>query len=248
MAGGSASALSLSRPAQALLTLRPIGLLSRPRRPLSRGSSPAGCPPKPLASFRTHRQLSGWNPPPLMIRAFGAHCQFRSFKHATVPPTGCVPASRLPFWEPRTSCLDREIVGSHRVELGPWRRDLRSKRRCGSAVDGSSRTPWPSGATWRHPNQGLFVTCPNRQACDRPEAGPLPPSDLRVRHSQLELRPASEQCLQRALAFDTRELVAKAKMDARAKGEMAVRPPLEIEPFGMLIWHPGPCWSPPAWP
>jgi len=77
MAGGSASALSLSRPAQASLTLRPIGSLSRPRRPLSRGSSPASYPTKPLASFRINRQLSGWNPPPLMIRAFGAHCQFR---------------------------------------------------------------------------------------------------------------------------------------------------------------------------
>ena len=31
MAGGSASALSLSRPAQASLTLRPIGSLSRPK-------------------------------------------------------------------------------------------------------------------------------------------------------------------------------------------------------------------------
>jgi len=39
MAGGSASALSLSRPAQASLTLRPAGSLSRPRRPLSRGAT-----------------------------------------------------------------------------------------------------------------------------------------------------------------------------------------------------------------
>src|SRR5262245_56857508 len=31
MAGGSASALSLSRPAQALLALRPVGSLSHPR-------------------------------------------------------------------------------------------------------------------------------------------------------------------------------------------------------------------------
>ena len=75
MAGGSASALSLSRPAQASLALRPIGSLSRPRRPLSRGSSLASYPTRPLASFRINRQLSGWNPPPLMIRAFGAHCQ-----------------------------------------------------------------------------------------------------------------------------------------------------------------------------
>ena len=35
--GGSASTTSLSRPAQASLALRPVGLLSRPRRPLSRG-------------------------------------------------------------------------------------------------------------------------------------------------------------------------------------------------------------------
>ena len=59
MAGGSASALSLSRPAQASLALRPAGSLSHPRRPLSRGSSPASCPAKPLVSFRTYRQLSG---------------------------------------------------------------------------------------------------------------------------------------------------------------------------------------------
>jgi hypothetical protein len=75
MAGGSASALSLSRPAQASLALRPAGLLSRLKRPLSRGSSPSGCPTEPLVSYRINRQLSGWILPPLMIRAFGAHCQ-----------------------------------------------------------------------------------------------------------------------------------------------------------------------------
>jgi hypothetical protein len=76
MAGGSASALSLSRPAQASLSLRPVGSLSRPRRPLSRGSNPCGYPHKPLVSYRINRQLSGWILPPLMIRAFGAHCHF----------------------------------------------------------------------------------------------------------------------------------------------------------------------------
>src|SRR5476651_2841676 len=75
MAGGSASALSLSRPAQASLTLRPAGLLSRLKRPLSRGSSPAGYPAEPLVSYQINRQLSGWNLPPLVIRALGAHCQ-----------------------------------------------------------------------------------------------------------------------------------------------------------------------------
>src|ERR1700675_5076507 len=45
LTGGSASALTLSRPAQASLTLRPAGLLNRLKRPLSRGSSPAGYEP-----------------------------------------------------------------------------------------------------------------------------------------------------------------------------------------------------------
>ena len=44
------------------------------RRPLSRGSGPSGHPTEPLVSYRINRQLSGWNPPPLVIRAFGAHC------------------------------------------------------------------------------------------------------------------------------------------------------------------------------
>ena len=52
ISGGSASATSLSRPAQASLTLRPVGLLNRPRRPLSQGFSPAGYPAKPLASYQ----------------------------------------------------------------------------------------------------------------------------------------------------------------------------------------------------
>src|SRR5262250_2760889 len=75
MAGGSASALSLSRPAQASLTLRPTGSLSCSRQPLSRGSSPCGCPHELLVSYRINRQLSVWNLPPLVIRALGAHCQ-----------------------------------------------------------------------------------------------------------------------------------------------------------------------------
>jgi hypothetical protein len=45
---------------------------------LSRGSNPCGYPHKPLVSYRINRQLSGWIPPPLMIRAFGAHCHFQT--------------------------------------------------------------------------------------------------------------------------------------------------------------------------
>src|ERR1700726_443143 len=75
MAGGSASALSLSRPAQASHMLRPTGRLTRPRPPLSRGSTPTGHPAEPLVSYQINRQLSGWILPPQVIRAFGAHCQ-----------------------------------------------------------------------------------------------------------------------------------------------------------------------------
>ena len=82
MAGGSASALSLSRPAQASLTLRPTGLLNRLKRPLSGGSSPTGYPTEPLVSYQINRQLSGWNLPPLVIRAFGAHGHSRRFRDA----------------------------------------------------------------------------------------------------------------------------------------------------------------------
>lgn len=71
--GGSASASSLSRPAQASLTLRPAGLLNRPWRPLSRGFDPASYPAKSLVSYQTYRQLSGWILPPLVKRAIGAH-------------------------------------------------------------------------------------------------------------------------------------------------------------------------------
>ncbi len=51
-----------------------------PTRPLSRGSGPAGYPAEPLVSYQINRQLSGWNLPPLMIRAFGAHGQEQTYK------------------------------------------------------------------------------------------------------------------------------------------------------------------------
>jgi len=71
--GGSASATALSRPAQASLALWPTASLGRPRRPLSRGFDPASVPATPLVSFRSYRLLSGWNPPPQVIRALVAH-------------------------------------------------------------------------------------------------------------------------------------------------------------------------------
>ena len=76
--GGSASALSFSRPAQASLALRPARLLNRPRRPLSRGFDGAGCPATPPVSYQLNRQLAGWNPPPQVIRASEAHQRLRT--------------------------------------------------------------------------------------------------------------------------------------------------------------------------
>jgi hypothetical protein len=46
------------------------------------GSGPAGYPAEPLVSYRINRQLSGWNLPPLMIRAFGAHGQKANINRA----------------------------------------------------------------------------------------------------------------------------------------------------------------------
>jgi|SRR6516164_4424804 len=72
------------RPIQGLLRLHtrygPPDRSAALRRPLSRGSNPCSCPDEPLVSYRINRQLSGWNPPPLMMRAFGAHCQLPTYR------------------------------------------------------------------------------------------------------------------------------------------------------------------------
>src|SRR6266404_886741 len=73
----------------------------------------------------------------------------------------------------------------------------------------------------------------DRQSIDGLETGPLAPSDLGRIDRERQLRPALEQRLQRAPAFDPRELVAKAKMDSGAEGDMPVRPALQVEPLRM---------------
>jgi hypothetical protein len=71
--GGSASALQLSRPAQALhvtahkLAQPPFGGLCH------RAPAHAVTRPSRLSATRSNRSLSRWNPPPLATRAFGAH-------------------------------------------------------------------------------------------------------------------------------------------------------------------------------
>ena len=53
--------------------------------------------------------------------------------------------------------------------------------------------------------------------------------DLRRINGQREVWPALKQRLERASAFDAGELVTEAEVDARAKRDMPVRPPIEVE-------------------
>jgi hypothetical protein len=101
-------------------------LLNRLKRPLSRGSSPAGYPTEPLVSYQINRQLSGWNLPPLVIRAFGAHGQKRRFDRR--PVTSGLPRSTdIP--QSLSACLKGAISGSRRAffdgadEQGPDDKD-----------------------------------------------------------------------------------------------------------------------------
>src|SRR5271169_1299788 len=118
---GSASALWISRPAQASLALRPAGSLDRQKRPLSRGFGPSGCPSKPLVSYQINRQLSGRNPPPLVTRAFGAHQNEANFRG----------------WAPMTSF--RQIDANRRnarKSTGPTAEEGKHRSRCNAVRHG----------------------------------------------------------------------------------------------------------------
>jgi len=71
--GGSASTTSLSGPAQALLTLRPVESLDRQKRPLSQGFDTASYPTASPVSYRANRPLPGWDLHPQGVAPFGAH-------------------------------------------------------------------------------------------------------------------------------------------------------------------------------
>jgi len=71
----------------------------------------------------------------------------------------------------------------------------------------------------------------DRKLFDGPEARPPPPANRVRGHGQLQLRPALEERLQRALGLNSGELVAQAEMDARAERQVAVGSPREIELF-----------------
>ena len=100
ISAGSASALWISRPAQASLALQPAGSLDRQKRPLSRGFDPSGCPSKPLVSYQINRQLSGRNPPTPETQAFGAHRNEPNSPKALPVPESVVVVAMIVFIGP----------------------------------------------------------------------------------------------------------------------------------------------------
>lgn len=105
--GGSASALSFSRPAQASLALQSARLLNRPRRPLSRGFDGASCPATQPVSYQRNRQLAEWNSPPQVFRTFEVHQRFPTSitanAHSAEPTqlvSAALPVSRHGFGRP----------------------------------------------------------------------------------------------------------------------------------------------------
>ncbi len=93
--GGSASATSLSRPAQAYFTLRPNGLLARPCRTLSRGFNTARYRIALLASFDVDRHLHR--------RGLSPHRVFapvRRTENSRVPLTTDPAEDTAPTWSP----------------------------------------------------------------------------------------------------------------------------------------------------
>jgi hypothetical protein len=86
---------------------------------LSRGSGPASYPAKPLVSYQINRQLSGWNLPPLMVRAFGAHGQQRTLCRAAkfVLLDHLVGGHKKARWHSKAECL-RGLEVERRLILG----------------------------------------------------------------------------------------------------------------------------------
>jgi hypothetical protein len=92
---GSASTTSLSRPAQALHTLRPVDSLDRPKRPLSQGFDTASYPTTPPASYRANRPLPGWDSHPLGERALRGRTKARRWGQGRGSACDSMPATRV---------------------------------------------------------------------------------------------------------------------------------------------------------
>jgi hypothetical protein len=74
---------------------------------LSRGFDEAGYPATPPVSYQLNRQLAGWNPPPQVFRAFGAHQRKPTF--ATPPVRTVKETSAWPVY------LQKRKVGDDRL-------------------------------------------------------------------------------------------------------------------------------------
>jgi hypothetical protein len=107
---GSASTTSLSRPAQALHTLRPVDSLGRQKRPLSQGFDPVSYPTEPPASYRANRPLPGWDFHPQGERALRG----RTRDSRVEERRGIVCTTRLP------SPLIKPDVRISRIRLSDW--------------------------------------------------------------------------------------------------------------------------------
>jgi hypothetical protein len=66
----------------------------------------------------------------------------------------------------------------------------------------------------------------DRQMFDSLDAGPFAPGNIRLIDGERQCGPTLQQGFQRASAFDTRELMAKAEMDPGAECDVPVRLPL----------------------
>src|SRR5690349_22878132 len=75
----------------------------------------------------------------------------------------------------------------------------------------------------------------DRQPFDRAQARAPAPVHASGFDGELEPWPAREQDFERASSLQPRQLVSEAEMNAGAEGEMPVRPPREVETFGMLV-------------
>jgi hypothetical protein len=130
---------------------------------LSRGFDPAGHPTKPLVSYQSNRQLSGWILPPLVKRAIGAHCETQDC--VTFPPQSARdPVTRHecnwgqtagPTWGKPGQPGARPVRGSRRR---PARRRSRPPRALGARAHGSTLEGTDCSANGR-PQRGCGQGC-----------------------------------------------------------------------------------------
>src|SRR6185437_2820532 len=117
-------------------------------------------------------------------------------------------------------------------------RSRRSQTRCRNSKDcrTTSNAAWMVNSTARE--MTVFPTSSNgddRQLFDRMQAGAPAPANFVRSHRQLKFRPAREQRLQGTGGLDTRELMPETEMDAGTERHVAIRTPLQFQPFGMLV-------------